>query len=40
MLVVNALPMLMNFSSTWYLSALGALAIYLPATFLDNNDKS
>ena len=39
MLVVNALPMLMNFSSTWYLSALGALAIYLPATFLDNNDK-
>ena len=40
MLVVNALPMLMNFSSTWYLSALGALAIYLPATFLDNNDQS
>ena len=38
MLVVNALPMLMNFSSTWYLSVLGALAIYLPATFLDNND--
>jgi len=40
MLVVNAVPMLMNFSSTWYLSALGALAIYLPAIFLDNNDPS
>ncbi|MET0264568.1 MAG: DUF4178 domain-containing protein [Duganella sp.] len=39
MLVVNVVPLLMNFSSTWYLSALGALAIYLPATFLDNNDQ-
>lgn len=40
MLVVNAIPMLMNFSSTWYLNALAALALYLPATFLDNNDQS
>ncbi|MET0321692.1 MAG: DUF4178 domain-containing protein [Duganella sp.] len=40
MLVVNAVPMLMDFSGTWYLSALGALAIYLPAIFLDDNDQS
>ncbi|HEX5343106.1 MAG TPA: DUF4178 domain-containing protein [Duganella sp.] len=40
MLVLNAIPLLANFSGTWYLSALGALAIYLPAIFLDNNDQA
>jgi uncharacterized protein (DUF983 family) len=40
MLALNAIPLLTNFSGTWFLSAIGALAIYLPATFLDNNDKS
>ncbi|KQQ32768.1 hypothetical protein ASF61_14645 [Duganella sp. Leaf126] len=40
MLVINAIPLLMDFSSTWYLSALGVLAIYLPADHLDKNDKS
>jgi uncharacterized protein (DUF983 family) len=40
MLVLNAVPLLTNFSGTWFLSAIGALAIYLPATFLDYNDKT
>lgn len=40
MLALNAIPLLTNFSATWFLSAIGALAIYLPAVFLDNNDKS
>ena len=40
MLVINAIPLLTNFSGTWFMSAIGALAIYLPATFLDSNDKS
>jgi uncharacterized protein (DUF983 family) len=40
MLAVNAIPLLTNFSGTWFLSAIGALAIYLPAVFLDNNDQS
>lgn len=40
MLAVNAIPLLTNFSGTWYLSAIGALAIYLPAIFLDNNDQT
>jgi len=40
MLAVNAVPLLFNFGDTWFLSAIAALAIYLPATFLDNNDKA
>nr|WP_315394105.1 DUF4178 domain-containing protein [uncultured Duganella sp.] len=40
MLLINAIPLLTNFSGTWFLSAIGALAIYLPAVFLDSNDKS
>lgn len=40
MLALNAIPLLSNFSETWFLSAVGALAIYLPAIFLDNNDKA
>jgi ribosomal protein S27E len=40
MLALNAVPLLTNFSGTWFLSAIAALAIYLPATFLDNNDKT
>nr|WP_229262049.1 DUF4178 domain-containing protein [Duganella guangzhouensis] len=40
MLALNAIPLLTNFSGTWFLSAIGALALYLPATFLDNLDKS
>jgi len=40
MLAVNAIPLLVNFSGTWFLSAIAALAIYLPAVFLDNNDPS
>jgi hypothetical protein len=40
MLALNAIPLLTNFSGTWFLSAVGALAIYLPAIFLDSNDKS
>lgn len=40
MLALNAIPLLANFSATWYLSAIGALAIYLPAIFLDNNDQT
>ncbi len=40
MLALNAIPLLANFSRSWALSALGALAIYLPALFLDANDDS
>jgi hypothetical protein len=40
MLALNAIPLLANFSGTWFLSAIGALAIYLPAIFLDNNDQA
>jgi low affinity Fe/Cu permease len=40
MLVLNAVPLLFNFSGTWFITAIAALAIYLPATFLDNNDKT
>jgi hypothetical protein len=39
MLALNAIPLLANFSGTWFLSAIGALAIYLPAIFFDNNDR-
>ncbi|MES2743643.1 MAG: DUF4178 domain-containing protein [Pseudomonadota bacterium] len=35
MLALNAVPLLGAFSSTWHYSLLGALAIYLPAHFLD-----
>jgi ribosomal protein S27E len=38
MLAVNAVPLLVNFSGTWALSALGALAVYLPALYLDSKD--
>ncbi|MFA9216800.1 MAG: DUF4178 domain-containing protein [Sphingomonadaceae bacterium] len=38
MLALNAIPLLMNFSGTWALSALGALAIYLPALYLDSKE--
>jgi predicted RNA-binding Zn-ribbon protein involved in translation (DUF1610 family) len=38
MLAFNAIPLLANFQGTWFLSAIGALAIYLPALFLDTND--
>jgi predicted RNA-binding Zn-ribbon protein involved in translation (DUF1610 family) len=38
MLALNAIPLLANFSRTWALSALGALAIYLPALFLDSKE--
>jgi ribosomal protein S27E len=40
MLFFNMMPLMVNFSRTWALSALGALAIYLPALFLDSNDDS
>ena len=36
----NAVPLLFNFSGTWFLSLLGAAAIYLPAWFMDNEDNS
>ncbi|NRR32439.1 DUF4178 domain-containing protein [Oxalobacteraceae bacterium] len=35
MMVINAIPLLANFSHTWLLSLFGVLAIYLPAWFLD-----
>lgn len=38
MLAINAIPLLVNFSRTWALTALGALALYLPALFLDSTD--
>lgn len=40
MLALNALPMLANFGRSWALTLLGALAIYLPAMFLDSKDGS
>jgi predicted RNA-binding Zn-ribbon protein involved in translation (DUF1610 family) len=40
MLAINAIPLLMNFSGTWFLSLIGAAAIYLPAWFMDNDSKS
>lgn len=39
MLAVNAIPLLVNFRSAIVLNLLGALAIYLPALFLDSTDK-
>lgn len=40
MLVINAIPLLLNFSGSWFLNAIGALAIYLPAVFMDDHGKS
>jgi uncharacterized protein (DUF983 family) len=40
MLAINAIPLMMNFSGTWFLSLVGAAAIYLPAWFMDNDSKS
>lgn len=40
MLVVNAVPLLFNFSGTWFMTAIAAIAIYLPAVFLDDNEKT
>ncbi len=40
MLAFNAIPLLINFSATWFLSLIGAAAIYLPAWFLDNGEQS
>ncbi|CAN7650058.1 DUF4178 domain-containing protein [Pseudoduganella sp. LjRoot289] len=39
MLAVNAIPMLLNFGGTLVFNLLGALAIFLPALFLDSIDK-
>lgn len=39
LVVVNAIPLIANFGSTFGFVALAALALYLPATFLDGNDK-
>ncbi|KQV90101.1 hypothetical protein ASD15_25860 [Massilia sp. Root351] len=39
MLAVNAIPMLVNFGGSFTFNLLGALAIYLPALFLDSIDK-
>jgi predicted RNA-binding Zn-ribbon protein involved in translation (DUF1610 family) len=36
--VVNAVPLMANFGGTFAYSALAALALYLPAVFLDNSD--
>lgn len=38
--VVNAIPLMFNFGGTFSYSVLAALALYLPAVFLDNNDKA
>jgi len=38
MLAVNAIPLLANFGRSWALTLLGALALYLPALFLDSYD--
>ncbi|QGZ40447.1 uncharacterized protein DUF4178 [Pseudoduganella flava] len=38
LVVLNAIPLIANFSSTFAFVVLGGLALYLPATFLDNND--
>lgn len=39
MLAVNAIPLLVNFGGSLVFNLLGALAIYLPALFLDSIDK-
>jgi hypothetical protein len=36
--VVNAIPLMFNFGGTFAYPVLAALALYLPAVFLDNND--
>jgi ribosomal protein S27E len=38
--VVNAIPLISNFGATFSYSVLAALALYLPAVFLDNNDSA
>ncbi|QBE63726.1 DUF4178 domain-containing protein [Pseudoduganella lutea] len=38
--VVNAIPLIANFGGTFAYPVLGALALYLPAVFLDDNDKA
>lgn len=40
MLAFNAIPLLINFSTTWFLSLIGMAAIYLPAWFLDNGEQT
>ena len=40
MLALNAIPLLANFGRSWTLTLLGALAVYLPAIFLDSLDGS
>ena len=39
-LVLNAIPMFVSFSSTMMWSLLGCLALFLPAVFLDKNAKN
>ena len=39
-LVLNAIPMFVSFSSTLLWSVLGCLALFLPAVFLDKNAKN
>lgn len=36
--VLNAIPLLFNFGGTFAFTAIGALALYLPAVFLDQAD--
>jgi hypothetical protein len=38
LLVLHAVPLMFNFSGTFAFTVLGALALYLPAVFLDNSD--
>jgi hypothetical protein len=38
--VCNAVPLMFNFGGTFSYSVLAALALYLPAVFLDNNDNA
>ncbi len=38
--VINAIPLMFNFGATFAYSVLAALALYLPAVFLDNNDNA
>jgi hypothetical protein len=38
MLALNAIPLMANFGRSWALLLLGALALYLPALFLDSYD--
>jgi hypothetical protein len=40
MLAFNAIPLVTNFSASWFISLIGAAAIYLPAWFLDNGDQA